>query len=328
MGQAGRSVRGVGAVALGLAVAVAGLTPPAFAAGRGIPPPPGADGPRLPAPLIKPGSAFGAAAIAGRIGSVTLTPADPGVVRYRYTFDAGADPRTVPAGPDGSATLEWTPESPGRHTLTAVGIDRDGTVSATRRSTVTVNDPAVTVTASWPASGTSLGSGVPGSFLFSGDLLDATTEYLWHVDDGPVATTPRDPGHRVTEVPFTPGAPGPSTLAVQRRFRDGTLSPVTEYHFDVGTEPYVMADPVRTTPHRATTLVFGGGMPGVASFDYQITGYPDGVVDGDGTVLVDGSGSAQVTFTPPSAETYQVIVTGHTANGTPTDTTTIWLRPS
>jgi hypothetical protein len=180
----------------------------------------------------------------------------------------------------------------------------------------------VQVTASWPASGEALGMGVPGTFGFLGDLTDETTGYLWHVDDSPVRTMPRDAG-AITTVAFTPDHTGPSTLAVQRRFRDGSLSPVTEYHFDVGTLPHVVADPGRGVAGRPSAITFAGGMPEVVSFDYQIVGDSDGVVDNAGTVLADEAGAAQVTFIPPSADSYRVIVTGHTADGTATDTATL-----
>jgi hypothetical protein len=275
-------------------------------------------------PLIKPVEALGVAAVAGRIGAVTLAPGhQPGVVGYRYSFGPGAGEQTVAAGPAGTATVEFTPGDPGWCVLTAVSLSADGTVSATGARAIVVTDPAVQVTASWPTSGEALGLGVPGTFGFLGDLTGETTDYLWHVDDGPVRTMPRDAAEAITSVAFTPEHTGPSTLAVQRRFRDGSLSPVTEYHFDVGTVPQIVADPGRGTPGRPTTVTFAGGMPGVVSFDYQIVGDSDGVVDNAGTVLADDGGAAQITFIPPSADNYKVIVTGHTADGTASGTATL-----
>jgi len=64
-------------------------------------------------------------------------------------------------------------------------------------------------------------------------------------------------------------------------------------------------------------------MPRVVSFDYQIAGDSDGVVDTAGTVLADDDGAAQITFIPPSADNYRVIVTGHTADGAATGTATL-----
>jgi hypothetical protein len=87
----------------------------------------------------------------------------------------------------------------------------------------------------------------------------------------------------------------------------------------------VAADPASSGPGQATTLTLSGGMPGVVSFDYQITGVGDGAVDAAGTVLTDESGSAEVFFTPPAADDYRVIVTGHTADGAATSPTTYRL---
>jgi hypothetical protein len=275
------------------------------------------------APLIKPVEVLGVPAVAGRIGAVALAPAQPGVVGYRYTFGEPAGEQTVAAGPDGTATVEFTPGEPGWRVLHAVSVAADGTRSEPRDYPIVVADPQVQVTASWPASGAALGMGVPGTFGFLGDLAGETTDYLWHVDDGPVWTVPRDAGEAVTSVAYTPGHTGPSTLAVQRRFRDGSLSPVTEYHFEVGTLPRVAADPDRGVPGKPTAVTFSGGMPDVVSFDYQIVGDSDGVVDSAGTVLAGDDGAAQVTFIPPTADGYRVIVTGHTADGTATGTATL-----
>jgi hypothetical protein len=275
------------------------------------------------APVIKPVPALGVPAVAGRIGTVTLAPARPGVVAYRYSFGDGTPEQTVAAKFDGTAGVDFTPGRPGWRVLTAVSVDADGTPSDRADYPIVVADPAVQVTASWPASGEALGMDVPGTFGFLGDLTDETTGYLWHVDDGSVRATPRDADEAITSVAFTPDHTGPSTLAVQRRFRDGSLSPVTEYHFDVGTMPRVVADPDRGAPGRPTAVTFAGGMPNVASFDYQVVGDSDGVVDTAGTVLADDDGGAQITFIPPGPDNYQVIVTGHTADGAATDTATL-----
>ncbi|MEV6844987.1 hypothetical protein [Actinoplanes sp. NPDC051411] len=275
------------------------------------------------APVIKPVPDLGVPAVAGRIGTVTLAPARPGVVAYRYSFGDGVPEQTVAARPDGTADADFTPGRPGWRVLTAVSVDSDGRASDRADYPIVVADPAVQVTASWPASGEALGMGVPGTFGFLGDLTDETTGYLWHVDDTPVRTTPRDADEAITSVAFTPDHTGPNTLAVQRRFRDGSLSPVTEYHFDVGTMPRIVADPGRGVPGKPTAVTFAAGMPNVVSFDYQVVGDSDGAVDTAGTVLADEDGAAQITFIPPSADNYRVIVTGHTADGTATDTATL-----
>lgn len=275
------------------------------------------------APVIRPVPDLGVPAVAGRIGTVTLTSARAGVVAYHYAFGDGGPEQTVAAQSDGTASVDFTPVEAGWRVLTAVSVDADGTPSDRTDYPIVVADPAVQVTASWPASGEALGMGVPGTFGFLGDLTGETTDYLWHVDDGPVRTMPRDATEAITSIAFTPDHTGPSTLAVQRRFRDGSLSPVTEYHFDVGTLPQIAADPGRGVPGKPVAVTFAGGMPNVVSFDYQVVGDSDGAVDNAGTVLADDDGAAQITFIPPSADNYRVIVTGHTADGRATDTATL-----
>src|SRR5262249_39248131 len=92
------------------------------------------------APTIKPVPALGVPAIAGRIGTVTFTPAMAGVVSYRYSFGAGTPEQSVPAKPDGTATVDFTPDQAGWRVLTAVSIDADGDVSDRRTYPIVVAD--------------------------------------------------------------------------------------------------------------------------------------------------------------------------------------------
>jgi hypothetical protein len=64
-------------------------------------------------------------------GTFTFTP-PPGltdVTAYQYSFDSdGGDPQTVPAGPDGTAQITWTPSQAGYVTLIVNEVRADGTV--------------------------------------------------------------------------------------------------------------------------------------------------------------------------------------------------------
>ncbi|GLY44228.1 hypothetical protein Amsp01_102510 [Amycolatopsis sp. NBRC 101858] len=62
-------------------------------------------------------------------GTFTLTSPLPGAVSFTYRFP-GAEPATVPAGPDGSASLVFTPLTTGWQYLEATTTFADGTVSA------------------------------------------------------------------------------------------------------------------------------------------------------------------------------------------------------
>jgi hypothetical protein len=76
--------------------------------------------------------ASGAVGGVGVQGKFTFTPPPGwrGVASYRYTFaDDGSPLIDVPAGPDGSAEITWTPSASGQVTLTVYAVKPDGTVS-------------------------------------------------------------------------------------------------------------------------------------------------------------------------------------------------------
>ena len=62
-------------------------------------------------------------------GTFTFTSPVPGAVSYTYR-PSGADPVTVPAGPDGTASAVLTPLTLGWQFLEATTTFADGTVSA------------------------------------------------------------------------------------------------------------------------------------------------------------------------------------------------------
>ncbi|WP_250029288.1 hypothetical protein [Paractinoplanes maris] len=187
------------------------------------------------APLVTVRGPFSPWPVAGLPATATFEPARPGVVEYRYNWGLGDEDRTLAAGPDGTATLTWTPETAGSVSLHVVSVTGDGAVSTVRDLTVPVDDPAVSVMATWDDWSENGGPGVPGTFSFSTWMTaEFTVAYRWHVDDGPVTTSPADPASWITDVSYTPVRSGSSTLFVQQVFTDGSLSPVTEYPFRVG----------------------------------------------------------------------------------------------
>ena len=99
------------------------------------------------------------------------------------------------------------------------------------------------------------------------------------------------------------------------------LSPVTSYRFLVGTAPHVASAqyPENVFAGGAGiegTFEFSGGTAGIVSFDYQFDGAATT------TAPADSAGRASATFTPAANfEQHTLVVTGHLADGTPTDTT-------
>jgi hypothetical protein len=62
---------------------------------------------------------------AGQPGTFTLSSNLAGSTRFAYSFD-GLTWETVPVGPDGTATITWTPTSPGFQNLYAYSETADG----------------------------------------------------------------------------------------------------------------------------------------------------------------------------------------------------------
>ncbi|MFC1226884.1 hypothetical protein [Streptomyces sp. Sce081] len=75
---------------------------------------------------------------AGVPGTFTFAPKAGDVVSYTYSFDGGPE-TTVAAGADGTASVEWTPDSDGFHYLTVHATTRSGVQLAERDYYFTVN---------------------------------------------------------------------------------------------------------------------------------------------------------------------------------------------
>lgn len=157
---------------------------------------------------------YGNDAVAGRPATFTLSPATPDVVGYRYTLADGT------SGTVDGATITYTPADPGYGALTVRAVHRDGSLSASAEFDYSVLDPQVDT---WGIYGN-------GWFAFSGQLMDVTVSYLWHVNDGAVQETPADPDGNATFVQYA--APnGENHLYIQRVFTDGAVSPLQDVTF-------------------------------------------------------------------------------------------------
>ena len=131
-----------------------------------------------------------------------------------------------------------------------------------------------------------------------------------------------DPNAWETTVEYTPDRVGDSTRYVQRQFSDGTLSPLQTVPFKVGTRPLVTSDVYPSQDPsggvgQAGLFRFSGGMPGIVSYDYRFLP-ENGDAEATGTAAVTADGSAQVSFAPAKTGFYELLVIGHTADGTAT----------
>jgi len=245
----------------------------------------------------------------------TFRSALPYTREFRYALDSGAD-QTVAAGPDGTASVTFTPSSAGWLLGRVAGIAEDGTASPERRILIPVRDTRVAVWSvytEWNARG---GIGVPAMFFFSTAWTPEVVQYHYRLNDGPEQTTPI--GDRSnTPVTLVPDRNGLNTLTVHGSTADGRRSPVREYRFLVGTAPHVSSE---AYPQEAPSggvgvegrFEFSGGAPGIRSFEYTI-----GTVTG--TVDADAQGRASITWTPTTATEVNLVVKGRLADGSTTD---------
>ncbi len=87
------------------------------------------------------GSGLGGGGV-GIAGNFTFTSSLPDVVGFRYWIDWN-ESFTVPAGPDGTATVSWTPDTSGVHEIEVWAVDaNDSFVSDLGTYGFLVNDPA------------------------------------------------------------------------------------------------------------------------------------------------------------------------------------------
>ncbi|MEU8313477.1 hypothetical protein [Micromonospora sp. NPDC048887] len=247
----------------------------------------------------------GSSGLPGVAGTFTFTPQRSNVVRYHYSFQ-GAEPTTVDAAADGTATVTWTPEQAGWHQLTVIAETADGTRTGQREYQFTVRDPKPRVISylysEWGSSG---GIGVPGGFRFDSDLPD-TVAFVYRLNDGPEQTVDVT-DDTAAELTVTPDRAFRNTLTVRARSSSGELSPETSYSFLVSSVPGVSSTtyPLGGSgggPGVPGVFTFTPGMPDVDRYVYQFDYAPEV------TVPAGADGSASVTLTPAEAGWHTVTV--------------------
>jgi hypothetical protein len=159
-------------------------------------------------------------------------------VTYEYTFGTGTSFTSLPAGPDGTATLSWTPD----HNDTTYGLRvrsraADGILSATVQYTFTITSGPEVVSDEYPEGQTSGSPGTPGTFTFTPGMPDVT-EYTYQFryqngDTEPEATIAAD-ADGVASITWTPTQSTGYILVVRSRTTTGTISADLWYWFSVG----------------------------------------------------------------------------------------------
>ncbi|MFG2037841.1 hypothetical protein [Dactylosporangium sp. NPDC048998] len=265
-------------------------------------------------PVVTTDPAQGAA---GQPMTLTFRSVLPNTAWFAYSLP-GAEDQSVAAGADGTATVTYTPPSHGFVTATVVGYDSADAPSPVRRVQFYVRDTSVQVVSGynpyWPIGG----AGAQAAFGFATAWQPEVVEYRYRLNEGPEQSVPAEPsGYTYTRV--TLDRSGANTLTVQGRTASGALSTATAYAFLVGTAPEIFSAeyPGNLVPAGGVGVeghfTFSGGTAGITSFEYFIDDATPA------TVQADAEGRATVSWTPQTPGTHVLVVTGHLADGTPTD---------
>ncbi|WP_156076934.1 hypothetical protein [Saccharothrix sp. NRRL B-16314] len=157
----------------------------------------------------------------GVTGTFTFSSPYLPVVSYRYAFAGGAE-QAVPAGDEGTASVQWTPTNPGFHSVrvrgvTATGVETDEAYFSFR---VKAFPPAVT-SPQFPDGGPSTAKvGQPVEFTVT-PALPGSHEVLWSIAFTPPQVVPVGPDGKAT---FTYTPLGSFQLTVSSRTPGGAVS--------------------------------------------------------------------------------------------------------
>ncbi|MEV6306766.1 hypothetical protein AB0M02_45725 [Actinoplanes sp. NPDC051861] len=257
--------------------------------------------------------------LSGVPGTFTFTPRTANVVAYRYDF--GDEQKTIEAGPDGSAVLEWTPEDGRYYEITVVAVKADGSVTeAAREQFFVISTKPFLYTdygTTWPDPD---GVGRPANVHLDSDLPDVTG-FVYSFDGGPEKET-TDGAHAIVEV--VPLHAGENTFTARARLADGTLSPAATLTFTVSDAPLVsVRGPYGETPMtgREATFTFEPAMPDVTGYRYTIGN------SGEETyVAAKADGTAQFVWTPQCCSYEMLVVHSVRADGSVTESRTFGFQ--
>jgi hypothetical protein len=253
-------------------------------------------------------------AIEGRPGSFTFAPRRAGVVSYLYDFGDGAQ-RSIDAGADGTAVLNWTPDRGGSFGITVYSVDASGTRSLAAQKSFYVRGlrPEVIVRT------VDAHVGEPVSVIAVSDL-PTTVAIVHSFDGGPQKTIDGS----YVNFSVVPTRAGDSLLKVWAKQADGTLSPPAEQVIHVDSAPGVVSKgpfdehAVMGSP---VSFTFTAVQEGATTFRYSVGSEYDGQDHPQLTVPVGPDGTATVSHDVPFQEwgDVQVKVVSLTADGTESD---------
>ncbi|MEV0326482.1 hypothetical protein AB0H63_08520 [Micromonospora echinospora] len=269
---------------------------------------------------------------AGTEGSFVFRPSMDDVVEYVYAFDYG-ELQTVAAGPDGTATVPYTPADAGYHTVeafsrTSAGVQSESVVLGFVSSSVA---PLVQ-SAVYPQNLTGGGPGVTGSFTFRPHPeVSEVTSYVYVFESEEERTVPAGADGTAT-IEWTPGAghdrfDGWVQLRVRARTAAGTTTDAAYYSFRVDQKIPTVASEVfgqgNAVVGQTGDLVFTANLPGSTEFVYRFDYGAEQIVP------VGPDGTATVSWTATSASGHGLTVRSRTASGLLSGETYffIWIAP-
>lgn len=239
--------------------------------------------------------------------TMTLAPRAAGVTSYDYAFDINAGSagefRSVPAGPDGTATITWTPD---RTDYIQLRIrSHSGTAAPTLERSVHLTidgaTPTVTVTG-----GAHPGEAITATFS---TRLPGVTQYRYSIDNEFHTVPARADGTAV--ISWTPATGGWQSVWVKAITASGITSSEGNGAVFVHDEPEITS---ADFPKNGTTAGHPGRFdlvahqPGAVEFVYQLAGQ-------EVTVPVGADGRASFDWTPPGYDSYQLSVRTRDAAG-------------
>lgn len=252
-------------------------------------------------------------------GTFTFSTRMRNVAEYTYTLNSDPSTRTtVPARPDGTAVITWTPVHGGYLRVDVVARTATGIESLSGATGWYVDDSPTVTSAEFPRNGRA--RLIPGSFRFASAVPNTVT-YEYTFGTGTSFTSlPAGPDGTAT-LSWTPDQNDTTYgLRVRSRAADGIVSATVQYTFTITTGPDVVSVeyPELTTsgsPGTPGTFTFRPGMPNVTEYTYQFR-YQSGGAEPEATIAADANGVASITWTPTQSTGYYLVVHSRTATGT------------
>ncbi len=220
----------------------------------------------------------------------------PGSATFTYRW-AEDEPKTVPVGADGTATVTVTARASGLNSFSAHSTTAKGQRSGGENLYVDVasNQPKVT-SVEYPESETSGAVGLPGTFTFQSPVQGVTSYTYAFNTEQPVTVAADAAGTAV--ISYTPAKTYINYLTVTSTLADGTVSESKTYYFYVAYQsPRVSCDNSGwVTPGQVIRCAISPVQANLASYGYIV---------GEGQEVVlqpDADGKAAVEFTVPAGQ--------------------------